>query len=472
MMVGNPWVLYPFDPSSGTIGKQLWPSEADSGDGLAEFHPTGLVMSQHGRELILINLQTGATERVTTPRFHGRSLAVDKSGSVFSWDGRHRILAIDLHTSERKWSLYDWSGAGPPSGDKRVYSKWQYISAHNVFVGLSSHTTGVWVYKHPATMPGVVLSKTNLQHLIREAKPDSVVIIPPGIYGQGLFIDKSLTVKLKDVRLWGVAMDKGIISINCDGCTVVIEDFYGEGHKAGCLDYNCAGIKAEGNNFRLTIRRAHIDNTVMGILTDDRGGQLVVEDSLIENTGLKDRSGTLGHGLYAGNIDSLILRRSTIRNVNSSGHILKSRALETILENVRLLGDQGFHSRSIDMPCGGILRMKNSVIQHGVNSENEDVIAFGAEPKNCEIYPSRAFITKNWIIIDRAKDADGNNILFRWFAPPTMLVLKDNHIVNLDKWSRSNAKKGEIEIADHSLYNKVCRDRAACGLAQDQLPVP
>ncbi|MEE8208922.1 MAG: hypothetical protein V3T88_08245, partial [Nitrosomonadaceae bacterium] len=205
---------------------------------------------------------------------------------------------------------------------------------------------------------------------------------------------------------------------------------------------------------------------------DNRGGQLVVEDSLIENTGLNDETDTLGHGLYAGNIDSLILRRSTIRNVNSSGHILKSRAPVTILENVRLLGDQGFHSRSIDMPCGGMLRMKNSVIQHGVNSENEDVIAFGAEPKNCEIYPSRAFITKNWIVIDRAKDADENNILFRWFTPLTMLVLKDNHIVNLDKWSSSNAKKGEIEIADHSLYNKVCRDRAACGLAQDQLPVP
>jgi hypothetical protein len=53
-----------------------------------------------------------------------------------------------------------------------------------------------------------------------------------------------------------------------------------------------------------------------------------------------------------------------------------------------------------------------------------------------------------------------------------MLELKDNHIVNLDKWSSSNTKKGEIEIADHSLYNKVCQDRAACGLAQDQLPVP
>ncbi|TDI76323.1 MAG: hypothetical protein E2O82_00295 [Betaproteobacteria bacterium] len=471
MMVGNPWVLYPFDPSSGAIGKQLWPSEADHGDGLAEFHPMGFVMSQHGETLILINLQTGATERITTPRFHGKSLAVDKSGSVFSWDGRHRILVINLHTSERKWSLYDWSGAGPPSGDHRVYSKWQYIAAHDVFVGLSSHTTGVWVYKHPATMPGVELSRINLESLIDKAKPGSVVIVPPGFYGQGLFIYKSLTVKLKDVRLWGVAEDKGIINVDCDGCTVVIEDFYGEGHKAGCLDYNCAGIKVEGNDFHLTVRRAHIDNTVMGILTDNRGGQLVVEDSLIENTGLNDQSDTLGHGLYAGTIDSLILRRSTIRNVNSYGHTLKSRAKETILKNVRLLGDQGFHSRSIDMPCGGTLRMTNSIIQHGVNSDNNDLIALGAESENCEIYPSRAFITKNWIINDRAKGADGN-ILFHWFTPLTMLELKDNHIVNLDKWSSSNAKSGEIEIADHSLHNKLCQDRAACDLAQDQLPVP
>ena len=325
---------------------------------------------------------------------------------------------MDLRAPERIWRLYDWSGAAPPSGNKRVYSKWQYIAAHDVFVGLSSHTTGVWIYKHSATMPGVELSRINLENLIDEAKPGSVVIVPPGFYGQGLFIYKSLTVKLKDVRLWGKTRGKGIINVDCDGCTVVIEDFYGEGSKAGCLDYNCAGIKAEGNDFHLTVRRAHIDNTVMGILTDNRGGQLVVEDSLIENTGLNDQSDTLGHGLYAGTIDSLILRRSTIRNVNSFGHTLKSRAQKTILKNVHLLGDRGFHSRSIDMPCGGTLRMTNSIIQHGVNSDNNDVIALGAESENCEIYPSRVFISKNWIVNDRAKGADGS-ILFHWFTPLT-----------------------------------------------------
>jgi len=470
MMVGNPSSFYSFDPLSGTIGKRLWPTEADWGDGVAEFHPMGLILSLHGKSFMFRDLQTGVPERIATPQSHGKSLAVDKSGSVFSWDGKHRILVVNLQASERNWILYDWSGAGPPSGNKRVYSKWQYIFTHNVFVGISSHTSGVWVYKHPTSMQGVKLSETNLEDLINEAKPGSIVKIPPGFYGQGLFIDKSLTVKLKDVRLWGVAEDKGIINVACDGCSVVIEDFHGEGRKADCLNGNCTGIKAEGNNINLTIRRAHLGNSVMGILTDNRGGRLIVEDSLIENTGLNDQSDTLGHGLYAGNIDSLIMRRSTIRNVNSSGHILKSRAKETILENINLLGEQGFHSRSIDMPCGGMLRITKSVIQHGVNSENNDVIALGAEPDNCEIKPLRVFITENWILIDRAKNADGSNTLFNWYAPHAVLELRDNYIVNMDKWSGKNTNKSAI--TDFNLNNKICRNRAACGLAKDQIPVP
>lgn len=471
MIVGNKTSLYPFNPSNGVIGKRLW-EEEDLGDGLAEFHPMGLIISLYHDTLIISNLETKDSKMVAAPhaRLHGKSLAVDNKGDVFSWDGKERVLAIDMHTSEPEWTLYDWTGSGPPSGNKNVYSKWQYISAYNVFVGLSFHTTGVWVYKHPAAMPGVELSNINLDSLISDAKSGSVVSVPPGSYGMGLYIDKSLTVKLKDVRLWGVAEGKGIINVDCDGCTVVIEDFYGEGRKAGCLDDNCAGIKAEGSNFYLTVRRAHLSNSIMGIMTDDRGGRLIVEDSLIENTGLNSQSDTYGHGLYAGNIDSLIMRRSTIRNVNSSGHILKSRAKETILENVYLLGDRGFHSRSIDMPCGGVLRITKSVIQHGVNSENNDVIALGAESDNCEINPLRVFVTKNWILIDRAMNADGGNILFKWYAPYEVLELKDNYIVNMDKWSGNNTNKGEI--TDFNLNNKTCRNRAACGLAKDQLPIP
>ncbi len=470
MIVGSRTSLYAFDPSSGTVGKRLW-RHPDLGDGVAEYHPSGLVLSLHRKALLVRSLRTGARERIPAPALHSKSLAVDGRGVVFSWDGRHRVLTIDPRAPGRTWRLYDWSGAGPPTGNRRVYSKWQYIAAADVFIGLSAHTTGVWVYKHPAAMPGTVLSTNDPQRLIKEAKPGAVVTIPPGIYGRGLFIDKTLTVRLKDVRLRGVAKRKAIINVKCNGCTVVIEDLHGVGRAAGCLGGNCAGIKVEGADFRLTVRRARIDKTVMGILTGNRGGRLVVEDSLIENTGLNDRSRTLGHGLYAGKIDALVVRRTTIRNVNSAGHILKSRARETILENVRLLGEQGFHSRAIDKPCGGTLRVTNSVIQHGANSDNVDVIALGTEPGHCAIQPARVAITKSWIVIDRAP-LSGRNILFRWRAPMSGLELRDNHIVNLGRWSSSNAARGDVEIGDHSRHNTMCRDRAACGLEQGQLPAP
>ncbi len=257
MMVGDSSTLYTFDPSTGSIGERFWEDE-DWGDGIAEFHPFGLVMSLHHNTMTISNIKTKVSKTVSVPneRLHGKSLAVDKNGNVFTWDGRHTIMAIDnLHEPKPNWIFYDWSSAGPPSGEENssevtgnVYSKWQYISKHDVFVGLSFHTTGVWIYKHPKSIKGVKLSNTNLRKLIRKAKKGSIVQIPPGFYGQGLFINKPLTVRLKDVRLWGVAEDKGIINVDCDGCSVVIEDFFGEGRKAGCLDDNCAGIKAEGKN--------------------------------------------------------------------------------------------------------------------------------------------------------------------------------------------------------------------------------
>lgn len=471
MMIGNSKNLYSFNPSSGIIGKHLL-EEEDLGDGLAEYHPKGLIISLHHDTLVINDLKTKVSKMIDAPheRLHGKSLAVDNRGKVFSWDGRERILMFNMNNPELKWILYDWTGAGPPSGNKNVYSKWQYLAAHDVFIGLSYHTTGVWIYKHPAAMSGVELSRVDPDSLISKAKPGSVVSLPPGYYGKGLYIDKSLKVKLQDVRLLGVAEDKAIINVDCDDCKVVIEDFYGEGNRAVCLEENCAGIKAEGSNFHLTVRRAHLGKSIMGILTDDRGGRLVVEDSLIEDTVPNNQSDTLGHGLYAGNIDSLIMRRSTIRNVNSSGHLLKSRAKETILENVSLLGEKGFHSRSIDLPCGGVLRIKDSIIQHGINSENNDVIAMGAEPDDCIMTPLRVFITKSWIINDRIKNLGESNILFNWFMPHTALELRNNYIVNMDKWSEGETN--ESANADFNFNNKICQNRAICGLTKDQLPTP
>ena len=319
------------------------------------------------------------------------------------------------------------------------------------------------------------VSTLNPQKLIYEAKPYSTVTIPPGTYGVGLHINKSLTVKLQGVNLHGIAKRKGIISVTCNGCTVQLEDFHADGRAAGCVVGACAGIKAEGVKFDLTVKRAHIDNTVMGILTDNRGGSLTLEDSLIENTGLNDQSTILGHGFYAGIIDSVIIRNSTIRRPFGDGHVFKSRAGNTLIENSVIAGVDGLQSRTIDFPCSGILIIRNSTLQHGENADNPDVISVGTEPKWCQNALRRADVSvvSNWIIIDRDESPDerakdhGHNRLFNWRAANIDVTVADNRIVERTNRFRFD---GEGKVPDMSGQNQLFDSRAAAGLGPKEIP--
>ncbi len=154
MLLGNRTAMHAFDPMTGVIGQRLW-SEADGGDGVAEYHPRGWALLLKRWIYLVQDLKTGLVRQSPAPRDHGKSLAVRRDGTVFSWDGKDRILVQDPSRSDSEWILYDWSENGPQAGDRgRVYSKWQYIADLDVFVGLSDSSTGVWIYKHPSTMAG------------------------------------------------------------------------------------------------------------------------------------------------------------------------------------------------------------------------------------------------------------------------------------------------------------------------------
>lgn len=156
MLIGSRKRLYTFDPLSGTVGQQVWRVRTDI-TGMAEYHPSGMLLSL-AEALRVMSLDNPFTDTIASPDGLGMSIEPDQRGLVFSWDGTDKIYTIDLAAGARAWVLYDWSDAGPPAGDRRVYSKWQYVTAHDVFVGLSTHETGVWIYKHPKDMPGRVVA--------------------------------------------------------------------------------------------------------------------------------------------------------------------------------------------------------------------------------------------------------------------------------------------------------------------------
>jgi len=143
------------------------------------------------------------------------------------------------------------------------------------------------------------------------------------------------------------------------------------------------------------------------------------------------------------------------------------------LENVRLLGNKGFHSRVIDLPCGGDLMVKNSLLQQGANTDNSDLIAVGTEPKNCKaIGPTNISLINNTIIFDRNHSVEerarnhGPNVLFNWQAPMGKLIVRGNKFVNLENWSYRSKKDNteNIVIPDLSATNTMCETRNACGI--------
>ena len=431
------WYLTVADGRFKLGGKQS--SNPDAGDGTATYDPTrNLLWTVFRNYLMGFAMNGSKVMQFRRGPINGKALQVDKRGNLVTWSGSSVIGILNPDEKKPQWRSLEWGGHGPEVGDFKVYGKWRYLPDFDLFVGISRHNTGMWIYRHPTDAKMTVWSTLNPQKLVNDAAEGSVVVIPPGVYGSGLLVRKSLTLKLLGADLRDVAARKGVINVNCDGCKVVIEDFVVDGRWSDCLRGNCAGIKAEGINFDLTVRRAHISNTVMGILTDNRGGSLLIEDSLVENTNRSRRSRTLGHGVYAGNIDSLVLRNSSIRSPFGRGHILKSRAPRTLVENSRLLGLEGRHSRSIDFPCGGELVVKNSAIHHGDQTDNNDVIGVALELKNCRDWgrPSKVTISDTKIVIDRDGSPDepafnyGPTVLLHWKGEVVGANVVGNEIVN------------------------------------------
>lgn len=310
-----------------------------------------------------------------------------------------------------------------------------------------------------------------LQQLIDGASPGAVVTVPPGNYEPGARITKPITLRMKGAVVRGNVDGKAVISIRVDAAQVVIEDLDAT-DGFGCASGNCAGVKIEGRDFHVTLRRAHIAGQVMGVLTSNRGGTLVIEDSVIEEQGHPNSA--LSHVVYAGVIDRVEIRNSTLRRSRHLGHLLKSRARETVVERSRLLGLDGEHSRSIDVPCGGALIVRDSVIQHGAFSDNADLVGIGTEPKNCwSIRPGDVVLDGNWIVSDRrpvagdpAKPPEPNTLFSWWAGGANRLRATGNRIVGIDRWQ---GEKSWI-VPDLAAGNTIFADRPAAGLGPDEIP--
>jgi hypothetical protein len=163
---------------------------------------------------------------------------------------------------------------------------------------------------------------------------------------------------------------------------------------AAVPDLNGAGIRADGSD--LAICGSYFHDNQEGILGG--GGNLLIEyTEFARNGNCTDPVGGCAHNIYVtGNRFTL---RYSYSHHASSGHLVKSRALENYILHNRIMDEAtGNSSYKIDLPNGGLAYVIGNLVQQGPNAENSTFLIYGEEGL---INPNRAlYVVNNTFVND------------------------------------------------------------------------
>jgi len=266
----------------------------------------------------------------------------------------------------------------------------------------------------------IVMGKqmTSIQEAFNMVPQGGTIRIGPGIY--------KMAGKLKDkhgVSIYGslgtvfdgvAAEGKATFVIASDDIT--IEDI--TCRNVEVKDRNGACVRFEGTN--LTLRRVHFEKSENGILANSGSGDILIEDSVFEANGKAGRA----HGMYI-NGGRLTVRRTKVLSSKDQGHGIKSRAERTIIEDSVIASLEGDDSRLIDLPNGGVVAIRNSLLVEGANTVNWQLLSYGVEDG---LLTNNLFRMENNLIIT---DREGGSELILVGESMPRPIIQKNLVVGL-----------------------------------------
>lgn len=200
---------------------------------------------------------------------------------------------------------------------------------------------------------------------------------------------------------------KGIFVIAAGGVTLTGFDI---GPVTG-TEGNVACVRATEASTGVTLKGIKCHDSKMGVLAKV-AGDVLIEDSEFRNFA---SAGAIPHALYITEAQRFTLRNSTVSE-SKDGHLVKSGAQQTIIENSILAALDSKTARLIDAFGGGELRVRNSVLQVK-NNTSLHFINYASEPKRLNAAPHVALIEGNTFINDDARTPVRQFSLFRPQAP-------------------------------------------------------
>lgn len=241
---------------------------------------------------------------------------------------------------------------------------------------------------------------SSLSMAFKLAKEKSLIQIDAGSFKQaGILKADNVTIRgVPGKTVIHSATVQGKAALVIQGDNTVIENI--ECHSISVPHKNGACIRFEGKG--LELNNVYFHDAQQGMLTGHNPGRVVIKNSKFERLGF-DRGQS--HGIYVGG-GELNISRSQFLSSKNEGMEIKSRAERTVIQSSTIASLNGVDSRLLDIPNGGVLIVKDSILQQGNKTSNSDVIGFGLEGykhKN-----NRIQLIGNIILLERSK---GNRLL-------------------------------------------------------------
>ncbi len=340
--------------------------------------------------------------------------------SFIFWTGQRIVWSWNVDTKEFRQYSNSLSETAP-DGSRLVFSKWIYLPEFDVYAGLNNHEHGIWIYKlggdsqilnpdEPRACLNNQCNFTSIGDAFLQAEDGDQIKILPGSWAEGAILKAdNVTIKAADAVLTKAFANKAALVIK--GNNTAIEGLECKNIKVS--DGNGACIRLKGKN--LTLKNVYFHHNQQGVLTGSDSGKVVIEDSRIEYNGNQSHPLGRSHGVYIAG-DTLKIRRSKIIGTGNEGHEVKSRTRVTVIEESVVASVDAKDSRLIDIPNGGKVIVKNSILQHGKNTGNQQLIGFGWErgKRGIDWEENELILDNNMIIMDNNDDqlfaARGENV--------------------------------------------------------------
>jgi hypothetical protein len=231
------------------------------------------------------------------------------------------------------------------------------------------------------------------------------------------------------------------------GTDLLVENIEFSG--AAVSDGNGAGIRFQGEG-RVIIRNAFFHDNENGILFTppyDSDTDLLIEHSEFAYNGTEDGQ---AHNVYVNAGRSLTFRYNYSHD-SHVGHLLKTRARSNYILYNRLMTMDGTGSYEVDLANGGDAWLIGNVIQQGAGSENQSIIAYGAEQAADAENQNRLYLVNNTVINDRQ---EGVTLIRRPERGFDALRLANNLLVGVDQAEIEDLVATHGALAEHNLITR------------------